>query len=81
MITALGDNGILGAVVMVVVLIAGHVLNLAINVLGSFVHTSRLQYMEFFGKFYEDGGRAFEPVAPTEEYSEEVRAEDTYTTD
>ena len=50
---------------------AGHVLNLAINVLGSFVHTSRLQYMEFFGKFYEDGGRAFEPALPTEEYSEE----------
>ena len=71
MITALGDNGIFGAIVMVVVLLAGHVLNLAINVLGSFVHTSRLQYMEFFGKFYEDGGRAFEPAVPTEEYSEE----------
>lgn len=71
MITALGDNGVFGAIVMVVVLVAGHVLNLAINVLGSFVHTSRLQYMEFFGKFYEDGGRAFEPLVPTEEYSEE----------
>ncbi len=71
MITALGDNGIFGAVVMVVVLLVGHVLNLAINVLGSFVHTSRLQYMEFFGKFYEDGGRVFEPAAPTEDYSEE----------
>lgn len=71
MITALGDNGIVGAVFMVIVLIVGHLLNLAINVLGSFVHTSRLQYMEFFGKFYEDGGQAFEPAVPTEEYSEE----------
>jgi len=70
MITALGDNGVFGAIVMVVVLIVGHALNLAINVLGSFVHTSRLQYMEFFGKFYEDGGRAFEPAVPTEKYSE-----------
>ena len=71
MITALGNNGVFGAIVMVLVLILGHALNLAINVLGSFVHTSRLQYMEFFGKFYEDGGRIFEPAAPTEKYSEE----------
>lgn len=70
MITALGSNGVFGAIVMVLVLIVGHGLNLAINVLGSFVHTSRLQYMEFFGKFYEDGGRAFEPATPTEKYSE-----------
>ncbi len=70
MITALGSSGVLGAIVMVIVLIVGHGLNLAINVLGSFVHTSRLQYMEFFGKFYEDGGRVFEPAVPTEKYSE-----------
>ena len=69
MITALGKSGVVGAIFMVIVLIAGHTLNLAINVLGSFVHTSRLQYMEFFGKFYEDGGRPFEPALPTEEYS------------
>ena len=70
MITALGSSGVIGAIVMVLVLIVGHGLNLAINVLGSFVHTSRLQYLEFFGKFYEDGGRAFEPAVPTEKYSE-----------
>ena len=70
MITALGSSGVFGAIVMVLVLILGHGLNLAINVLGSFVHTSRLQYMEFFGKFYEDGGRIFEPATPTETYSE-----------
>ena len=38
-------------IVMVLILVLGHVLNLAINVLGTFVHTSRLQYIEFFGKF------------------------------
>ena len=70
MITALGKSGVVGAIFMVIVLIAGHALNLAINVLGSFVHTSRLQYMEFFGKFYEDGGRPFDPALPTEEYSQ-----------
>lgn len=77
MITVLGNRGVFGAIVMVVVLVAGHLLNLAINVLGSFVHTSRLQYMEFFGKFYEDGGRPFAPAAPTEDYSREQEKTDT----
>ena len=54
---------------MVLILLGGHVLNLAINLLGSFVHTSRLQYIEFFGKFYEDGGRMFKPIAPELNYS------------
>jgi len=57
-----------GWIFMIVVLIVGHTANLAINVLGSFVHTSRLQYIEFFGKFYEDGGRPFEPLAPNTTY-------------
>jgi V/A-type H+-transporting ATPase subunit I len=51
------------------ILLIGHILNMAINLLGAFVHTSRLQYLEFFGKFFEDGGTAFDPAAPTEEYS------------
>ncbi|TDT50935.1 V-type ATP synthase subunit I [Fonticella tunisiensis] len=45
-----------------IILIAGHTFNLLINALGSYVHTSRLQYVEFFGKFYEGGGKAFEPL-------------------
>ena len=57
-----------GFIVMVIVLLAGHLLNLAINVLGSFVHTSRLQYLEFFGKFYQDGGKPFRPLAYETKY-------------
>lgn len=76
MITALGNRGAWGAVVMTVVLVAGHLLNLAINVLGSFVHTSRLQYMEFFGKFYEDGGRKFTPLTSREKYTSITDPED-----
>ena len=41
---------------------------MAINMLGTFVHTSRLQYIEFFGKFYEDGGRPFEPLTSKSKY-------------
>ena len=58
-----------GFVLLVAVLLIGHVLNIAINLLGAFVHTSRLQYLEFFGKFFEDGGVGFAPATPSEEYS------------
>ena len=71
MITALGTTGAVGFVFMLIVLLLGHGLNLAINILGTFVHTARLQYIEFFGKFYEDGGQPFTPALPAEEFSEE----------
>ncbi len=61
---------IAGFILMPGILIVGHVVNLVINLLGTFVHTSRLQYIEFFGKFYEDGGRAFRPVAPELTYTD-----------
>jgi V/A-type H+/Na+-transporting ATPase subunit I len=50
----------LGFIVMPLVLIVGHLLNLAINALSGFVHTMRLQFVEFFGKFYESGGVPFD---------------------
>lgn len=50
------------------ILIVGHVLNLALSALGGFVHTSRLQYVEFFGKFYESGGRPYAPMLPSERF-------------
>jgi V/A-type H+-transporting ATPase subunit I len=36
-------------------------MNIGINMLGAYVHTVRLQYVEFFGKFYEGGGNKFHP--------------------
>ncbi len=68
MATLMGPS-VLGFVLMTVVLLIGHSVNLAINLLGTFVHTSRLQYIEFFGKFFEDGGRPFKPVQPELKYS------------
>lgn len=65
----------IGFVMMILVFCIGHVLNLVINVLGTFVHTSRLQYIEFFGKFYEDGGTPFTPMAPAERYAEDISPE------
>ncbi len=60
--------GPLGMVAAIVILVGGHIFNIMINVLGSFVHTSRLQYIEFFGKFFEAGGRAFVPMALRTKY-------------
>ena len=61
-------GGILGAVFFIIVFIIGHTLNIAINLLGAYVHTNRLQYVEFFGKFYEGGGRPFEPFKQNTKY-------------
>lgn len=51
----------IGWVAMVILLFIGHTFNLVINGLGSFIHSSRLQYIEFYNRFYEGGGRAFMP--------------------
>lgn len=58
----LGD-GVVGALFFAVVFLIGHSMNMAINVLGAYVHTNRLQFVEFFGKFYEGGGKAYAPFA------------------
>ncbi|MBO5513163.1 MAG: V-type ATP synthase subunit I, partial [Mogibacterium sp.] len=54
-------TGFKGAVALIIIGLFGHIFSMAINVLGAFVHSSRLQYVEFFGKFYEDGGEPFKP--------------------
>jgi V/A-type H+-transporting ATPase subunit I len=56
-----------GWVVIPVILAFGHLLNLAINALGSFVHSGRLQYVEFFSKFFEGGGKPFRPLTRVRE--------------
>ena len=70
-LATMGGPTVVGFIALVLAFIIGHLLNVAINVLGTFVHTSRLQYIEFFGKFYEDGGVAFEPAEPSDKYTEE----------
>lgn len=61
-------TSIIGVLGFIVVFIVGHTLNLAINLLGAYVHTNRLQFVEFFGKFYEGGGRPFNPFKQNTKY-------------
>ena len=46
----------------ILLLIVLHALNIFLSLLGAYVHGARLQYVEFFGKFYTGGGRAFNPL-------------------
>ena len=50
------------------VFLIGHSLNFALNLLGCYVHDLRLQCLEYFGKFYKDGGRAFKPLEVSTKY-------------
>ena len=58
----------IGWLVAIVILVGGHLFNLAINALGSFIHSGRLQYVEFFPKFMEGGGERFKPLVKTAKY-------------
>lgn len=74
-LATMGGFTVPGIIIFIVVILVGHILNLAINLLGTFVHTSRLQYVEFFGKFFEDGGRPFRPLKPDITHSSVVSSE------
>jgi len=56
-----------------IVSLAGNALNFALNLLGCFVHDLRLQCLEYFGKFYKDGGKPFRPLAVNTKYVDVVK--------
>jgi V/A-type H+-transporting ATPase subunit I len=62
-IGAIGGKSIGGILLFIAVFLFGHSANIGINALGAYVHGNRLQYVEFFGKFYEGGGRPFKPFS------------------
>lgn len=52
---------VIGIILAVLIFIGGHLFSIIINVMGAFVHSLRLQYVEFFTKFYDNGGHEFKP--------------------
>lgn len=63
-----GDIPFIGWALGLLLIVGGHVFSIAVNVLGAFVHSLRLQYVEFFSKFYSGGGRVFSPLAYNTSY-------------
>jgi len=57
-----------GWILTAVILIGGHLFNLGINALGGFIHSARLQFVEFFPKFMEGGGRRLNPIGQELKY-------------
>ncbi|OPY22114.1 MAG: V-type ATP synthase subunit I [Methanomethylovorans sp. PtaU1.Bin093] len=55
----------------ILVFIFGHALNTVLSIIAPGLHALRLQYVEFFGKFYEGGGRKYDPFGYIRKYTEE----------
>ena len=68
LIGTMPENKIVKLILLIIVFIVGHIANLAINLLGAYVHTDRLQFVELFSKFYTGGGREFEPFTVNTKY-------------
>ncbi len=62
------SGGGIGLVLGGLVILAGHVFNLAMGVLGAYIHDSRLQYIEFFNIFYSGEGNKFTPIGSNTKY-------------
>jgi len=62
-------------IIFFVIFIIGHAFNFGLNVIGTYVHTSRLQYLEFFKQFYREGGRKFKPLNVETTYVDVIKEE------
>lgn len=61
--------------IFIPIFLVGHLFNMGINVIGTYVHAARLQYLEFFGKFYQGGGVPFRPLTYNTHYVDIIKEE------
>ncbi len=61
-------------IVFIPIFLIGHIFNIGVNLVGTYVHAARLQYLEFFGKFYKEGGIPFRPLEYDTKYVDIVNA-------
>lgn len=59
---------IIGYIIMTVIFIFGHIFNIALNVLGTYINVGRLHFVEFFSKFFESGGREISYLKRSQEF-------------
>lgn len=68
MIGTMFGSGIVKVLVYIVVFLILNAINAGVNIMGAYVHTNRLQYVEFYSRFFEGGGRPFEPYSIKTKY-------------
>lgn len=68
MLGTLGGKSVTGVILMLIIFPVGHAISFALNALGAYVHTLRLQYVELFSKFYDGGGREFKAFSIKNKY-------------
>ena len=66
-------TGIVPAFILISLL--GNALNLALSLLGAYVHDLRLQCLEFFGRFYKEGGMPYQPLSIDTKYIDVIKEE------
>ncbi len=64
----ISDIPYIGALLALIVLVVGHLFTLVVNTLGAFIHSARLQFVEFFGKFIVGTGKEFAPLSRSEKH-------------
>ena len=62
-------------VAFILIFLIGHTFNIGVNLIGTFVHAARLQYLEFYSKFYEEGGTSFQPLQYETQYVDIMKEE------
>ena len=63
-------------IVFILIFLIGHTFNIGVNLIGTYVHAARLQYLEFFGKFYIEGGVPFKPLQYDTKYVDIISEEE-----
>lgn len=69
-------GSVFGSVIpFIIISMIGNMLNLALNLLGCYVHDLRLQCLEYFGRFYKEGGKPYEPMSIQTKYNDIIKEE------
>lgn len=69
------SGSVIGIFFAILIYIAGHLFNFVMGLLSAYVHDGRLQYLEYFGKFYDGGGYLFTPFDYKLKYIDEIKKE------
>jgi V/A-type H+/Na+-transporting ATPase subunit I len=66
-VTPLMQGNIFMIIAGILIFVVGHMINIALGIIGPFLHSLRLHYVEYFTKFYKGGGREFKPFGLEED--------------